>query len=101
LKGDLSGTYDAPEVKNNAITTAKILDENVTDAKIKSLSSAKLTGEVSLTNGGTGASTKDGARENLGINLVDNTSDANKPISIAAQTEFDKKNRYRIRHLIL
>ncbi|MEY4273482.1 MAG: hypothetical protein RL638_430, partial [Bacteroidota bacterium] len=91
LKGDLSGSYDAPEIKANAITTAKILDENVTDAKIKSLSSSKLTGEVSLSNGGTGASTKDGARENLGINLVDNTSDANKPVSIAAQAELDKK----------
>ncbi len=91
LTGDLTGSYDAPEVKTDAITTAKILDENVTDAKIKSLSSSKLTGEVSLANGGTGASTKDGARENLGINLVDNTPDANKPVSLAAQIELDKK----------
>ena len=91
LKGDLSGTYDAPEVKTDAITTAKILNENVTDAKIKSVSASKLTGELSLVNGGTGASSKAGARENLEINLVDNTSDANKPISIAAQSEFDKK----------
>jgi hypothetical protein len=82
LKGDLSGTYDAPEVKTDAITTAKILNENVTDAKIKSVSASKLTGELSLVNGGTGASSKAGARENLEINLVDNTSDANKPISI-------------------
>lgn len=92
LAGDLTGTADEPLVKADAITTVKILDENVTDPKIKSMSATKLTGLLGLTNGGTGASSKTGARENLDINLVDNTSDLNKPISIAAQSEIDRQD---------
>ena len=54
LAGDLSGTADLPSIANNAILTSKILDGNVTDAKIASLSASKLTGSVAPANGGTG-----------------------------------------------
>jgi hypothetical protein len=52
-----------------------------------------VTGIVTITNGGTGSSTVSGAKTNLGLNNVDNTSDMDKPISIATQTVLnDKEN---------
>ena len=48
-----------------------------------------VSGVVPLTNGGTGATTAAVARVNLGLGNVDNTSDANKPISIATQAALD------------
>jgi hypothetical protein len=50
-----------------------------------------VTGIVAIANGGTGASTVSGAKTNLGLNNVDNTSDLNKPISIAAQAALNLK----------
>lgn len=50
-----------------------------------------VTGVVGIENGGTNATTVLGARTNLGINNVDNTSDANKPISIATQVALNLK----------
>lgn len=41
---------------------------------------------LTIGNGGTGATTAAGARTNLGLGNVDNTSDANKPVSTAQQT---------------
>ncbi|WGK95081.1 MULTISPECIES: beta strand repeat-containing protein [Flavobacterium] len=56
-----------------------------------------VSGIVPIINGGTGSSTVSGAKTNLGLNNVDNTSDANKPISIATQnalnTKEDKSNK--------
>lgn len=48
-------------------------------------------GIVPIGNGGTGANTIIGAKTNLGLNNVDNTSDSNKPISIATQTGLNLK----------
>jgi hypothetical protein len=50
-----------------------------------------VSGIVAIANGGTGASTVSGAKTNLGLNNVDNTSDANKPISTATQAALDTK----------
>ncbi|WP_278035418.1 beta strand repeat-containing protein [Flavobacterium nitratireducens] len=50
-----------------------------------------VTGVVGIENGGTNATTVLGARTNLGINNVDNTSDANKPISLATQVALNLK----------
>lgn len=50
-----------------------------------------VTGVVAVVNGGTGASTVAGAKINLGLNNVDNTSDLNKPISSATQTALNLK----------
>ena len=77
LAGDLSGTAALPVVAANAITTSKILDANVTDAKIATVSGSKVTGNitgsaanvtgtVAVANGGTGAITAAGALTNLG-----------------------------------
>ncbi|MFN5332718.1 MAG: tail fiber domain-containing protein, partial [Bacteroidota bacterium] len=51
----------------------------------------KLGGTLGIAAGGTGATTAAGARTNLGLGNVDNTSDANKPISIAMQAALDTK----------
>ena len=45
--GDLTGTYPGPTIAANAVTTAKIADAQVTDAKIVSLAWGKLTGTPS------------------------------------------------------
>ena len=50
-----------------------------------------LTGILPIENGGTNASTVLGAKTNLGLENVDNTSDLNKPISTATQAALDLK----------
>lgn len=46
---------------------------------------------LALGNGGTGATTAAAARTNLGLGNVDNTSDANKPVSTAQQAALNLK----------
>ena len=74
-----------------AVSAVSIADGSITDAKIVSLSAGKLTGIVSIINGGTGASTVAAAKTNLALNNVDNTADLNKPISTLTQAELDVK----------
>jgi hypothetical protein len=50
---------------------------------------SKLGGTLAITGGGTGATTLADARVNLGIDKVDNTPDAVKPISAAMQAALD------------
>ncbi|MDI5888360.1 hypothetical protein, partial [Flavobacterium yafengii] len=50
-----------------------------------------VTGVVAITNGGTNATSLLGAKINFGIDKVDNTSDLDKPLSIAAVNEFSFK----------
>ncbi len=50
-----------------------------------------VSGIVPIIHGGTGANTVTGAKTNLGLNNVDNTSDANKQISIATQAALNDK----------
>ena len=100
--GDLTGVYPKPSIAPNAVTTNKIADTAVTDAKIVSVSGIKITGNitgyaanvtgvVAIANGGTGATTLPGAKANLEINNVDNTSDVNKPVSIDQQNALNLK----------
>ena len=46
---------------------------------------------MSIASGGTGATTDSGARFNLGLGNVNNTSDANKPVSTLTQAALDLK----------
>ncbi|MEY2760298.1 MAG: hypothetical protein RLZZ96_198 [Bacteroidota bacterium] len=52
---------------------------------------SKLGGTLEITGGGTGATTLADARVNLGVDKVDNTPDAVKPISAAMQAALDLK----------
>jgi hypothetical protein len=74
-----------------AIASTTIADGSITNAKIVSIASTKLTGVVAIANGGTGASTAAAAKTNLALNNVDNTSDVNKPISSLTQAALDLK----------
>ena len=55
------------------------------------INAANVTGVVAIENGGTNATTLLGAKTNLGIENVDNTSDLNKPISVATQLVLNLK----------
>jgi hypothetical protein len=54
--GDVTGAT-VLTITNDAVTTAKILDANVTDAKIAAVSASKLTGVVGIAKGGTNIAT--------------------------------------------
>jgi hypothetical protein len=114
LAGDLMGTAEAPRIKegaitadkidNAAITTDKIADGAITNDKIHSSGIAGsnitgdiigkaggITGNLPVSQGGTGATTADGAKQNLGLNRVENTSDLDKVISTRTQEALDLK----------
>jgi hypothetical protein len=67
--GDLTGTYPNPTIANNAVTTAKILDSNVTLAKIENIGNAKLLGRHSSGNGVVQTIGIDGGLELQGANI--------------------------------
>jgi hypothetical protein len=54
--GDVTGAT-ALTIATNAVTTDKIKDNNVTDAKIVAVSASKISGTVSVANGGTNITT--------------------------------------------
>ncbi len=78
-------------VADNSVTTAKMVNGAVTDAKIASVSVAKITGILPLTSGGTGSNTAIAARANLGLGNVNNTADLVKPISTLTQAALNLK----------
>ncbi|MFB0904161.1 MAG: hypothetical protein QMB11_07260 [Nonlabens sp.] len=81
---DVSGLCSAfEEISNKAFSTIPFA--------YKALMAANVSGVVDIVNGGTGASTVDGARANLGISNVDDTRDLLKPVSIATQVGLDSK----------
>ena len=79
LSGDLTGTAALPTIANNAVTTIKILDGNITNAKLATgIDATKITGDITgkasnvtgtvgILNGGTGATSAAAARTNLGL----------------------------------
>ena len=96
LNGDLTGTAGLPVIKPNAITTTKVADNAITDAKITTVSGNKITGNisgnatnvsgvVSILNGGTNAITASDARTNLGLGsaATNNTNDFETPLTFS------------------
>ena len=69
---------------NNPILTGMV-QGNITGT------ASNVTGTVAIANGGTGANNATGAKVNLGLGLVNNTSDAAKPVSTATQLALDLK----------
>lgn len=46
----VNGNIDAENLKSNSVTTLKLVDESVTDAKIKDVSASKIKGKLSFGN---------------------------------------------------
>jgi hypothetical protein len=97
--GDLSGLYPNPAVASGAITTIKLADRSVNSIKlsdqavttIKIADNAITTDKLSdgsVTNAKIAAGI---SASKVGLGNVDNTSDLNKPISLAVQAALDKK----------
>ena len=98
LAGDLAGTADAPAVANLAITTAKIAEGAVTLSKQANIATASFLGRNSAGSGSPEVLTPSIAKtllaltkSDVGLENVDNTTDAAKPISTATQTALDLK----------
>jgi hypothetical protein len=79
LSGDLAGLATAPIIKENAITSEKIIDGAILSAKLKdsSVVDQKIAFGINPAK--------------MGLGLVNNTSDLNKPISTATQAALDGK----------
>ncbi|MHA8082451.1 hypothetical protein ACST14_03425 [Aquirufa sp. A-Brett2-15D] len=79
LSGDLSGLATAPIIKENAITSEKIIDGAILSAKLKdsSVVDQKIAFGINPAK--------------MGLGLVNNTSDLNKPISTATQAALNLK----------
>lgn len=97
--GNKNGSTFAVKSNNN-FSTANWMEVTPTMTSVNGLSTAnaQITGgsitgitDLAITDGGTGSSTVFGAKANLGLELVDNTSDLNKPISTATQSALDLK----------
>jgi hypothetical protein len=94
VKRDANGDFRASSISANLIGN---VTGNLTGNVIGNLTgtvtgnATNVSGIVAIANGGTGASGATNARTNLGIGNIDNTSDANKPVSTAQQTALDLK----------
>ncbi|MEY4553344.1 MAG: hypothetical protein RL099_1672, partial [Bacteroidota bacterium] len=93
--GDFSGsTITANTFRGNLIgnVTGNITG-NVTGIVTGTLigNATNVSGIVAITNGGTGANSATSAKTNLGLGNIDNTSDLNKPVSVAGQAALDVK----------
>jgi hypothetical protein len=78
---------------NDGASYTKVSDQKLTYTPyaLFAETAGKLASTLQIAGGGTGATTAVGARANLGLGNVDNTSDASKPISAATQTALDLK----------
>ncbi|MHA8078560.1 beta strand repeat-containing protein [Aquirufa antheringensis] len=78
---------------DNGASYTKVSDQKLTYSPyaLFAETAGKLSTTLGITGGGTGATTAVGARANLGLGNVDNTADADKPISAATQTALNLK----------
>ena len=90
LAGDLGGDASAPTIKNNAVTTTKIADANVTESKIASdaVTSAKiLDGTISNSDYSNGSITSDKLTAGTGTTNINRIPIANHLGNITFQAE--------------
>ncbi|MHA8084347.1 beta strand repeat-containing protein [Aquirufa antheringensis] len=78
---------------DNGATYTKVSDQKLSYSPyaLFAETAGKLGSTLGIAGGGTGATTAVGARANLGLGNVDNTSDADKPISSATQAALNLK----------
>lgn len=78
---------------NQGASYTKISDQklNYNPYALFAETAGKLSGVLPVANGGTGATTAADARANLGLDQVNNTSDAAKPVSAATQAALNLK----------
>ncbi|MCE4217669.1 hypothetical protein GD586_09430 [Pseudarcicella sp. GAP-15] len=78
---------------DNGATYTKVSDQKLsyTPYTLFAETAGKLGSTLAIAGGGTGATTAIEARANLGLGNVDNTADADKPISTATQAALDLK----------
>jgi hypothetical protein len=78
---------------NNGASYTKVSDQKLSyiPYALFAETASKLGSTLGIAGGGTGATTSVGARANLGIGNVDNTADADKPISTATQAALNLK----------
>jgi hypothetical protein len=78
---------------NSGASYTKVSDQKLTYTPyaLFSETAGKLGSTLGIAGGGTGATTAVGARANLGLGNVDNTADADKPISAATQAALNLK----------
>ena len=84
---DISGNCNNFEEISNQLFSVVPFSYNSFNAT----NATNVTGVVPIANGGTNAITVQQAKINFGLDLVDNTSDLNKPISLATQTALNAK----------
>ncbi|WP_430971701.1 beta strand repeat-containing protein [Sunxiuqinia rutila] len=92
-------TLSLGDITPNSITTGSISAGSITTTGDITTSGningnvpvGNLTGVLPVANGGTGVSDLASLKTNMNLNLVDNTSDLNKPISTATQSALDAK----------
>ena len=78
---------------NNGASYTKVSDQKLSfnPYALYAETAGKLSNKLEISGGGTGATTAVGARANLGLGNVDNTADADKPISAAMQAALNLK----------
>jgi hypothetical protein len=79
LAGDLAGTATAPVVANNAITGNKIANNTINNTKISDVDASKITGNLTVQQGGTGANSLTGYVYGNGTSAM--TSSAKIPVA--------------------
>lgn len=86
-----TGAVGTTKIADGAVGTAKIANDNVDNTKLANMAASTFKGRVTASTGDPEDLSVSQAKTLLGISNVDNTSDANKPISTATQTALDLK----------
>ena len=99
LQGKISGASAGIYSFSFPLSSAEVQFSNIQNIGAITLGEWRST-PVAITYGGTGASSVSGALSNFGLNNVNNTSDSNKPISIATQIALNEKAAIEHTHTI-